>query len=156
MCISNCQLSTRALIPLNAGNPRERDLGTVSIFCVLVSIFFWSTCWGLSTEMCIIFIVYIRQYLVVWWGTFNSSKCLQCIIFFCSCSPVPPFSIHSGVGYGTKICLPFCSHWLQVNTGAVYYSVLVIARRIDIHMYTHRIYVYQTCMESWFKPLTKT
>lgn len=111
------------------------------------------------------FVVYIRQYLaVVWWGMFNSSKCLLCIIFFCLCSPGLPFSIHSGLRCGIKICLPFSSGWLRVSTGAVLFFG-PLDRHRDIHgEHAHmctRTHVYTEYMFPeihWIllKPLTKT
>lgn len=118
-----------------------------SMFCALVSISFWSTYWGVSTKMCYFYCVHKTVFSRCLVGYVKSSKCLLHVIFFCLCPPVLPFSVLSLLGYRTKFCLPFSSHWLRVQEQC-YPSVPVIDRHTDTHTYvcmctyTHTWYVF--------------
>lgn len=100
-----CQLSAPAPIPPNAVILVSVILEQLASY-VLLSMFPIEVHIGVDLQKGIIFVVYIRQYLaLVWWGMFNSFKCLLCVIFFCLCPPVLSFSIHSSLGQCIESCL---------------------------------------------------
>lgn len=84
---------------------------------VLLSVFPFELHNGVGLQKLIIFIVYIRQYLAIFWrGMFNSSKCLLCTIFLFVPSQSCPSVYTPAWGRGIESCLkPWTKTWMRIS-----------------------------------------